>query len=463
MASVERLPTALHSLDAEQAVLGSILLEPQAWALIAGKVTDADFYRPEHRILFAAIARRAFAGESIEPIAVLEDLDRAGQLAKCGGRDYIASLIERVVSPKNVEAYAAVVRDYSTLRRLRRTGEEIVRLVDKQGTRSAADLVADASRMVAALTERARTAYGLIDAETLAREFFDDLDRRRDGDTGLMLGLPDFDRLTNGLEAGDLVVLAGRPGMGKTALLVSIAAHVSRDRGVAVFSAEMPKEQLMRRCVSLLATVDQARLRRASMLTDDEWAAVGEAIVKIGRRHLWIDEYPSPPLAHIRAESLALASRVELALVMVDYAQLVRGEGHNRYEQLRDVAYGLKDLAKELRVPVIALAQLNRDVERREDKRPRMADLRDSGAIEEAADIIGLLYREGYYDPSFHMPYVLECQIEKNRNGELGECLWHFSGPYSRVFTLDRISAEDYRRERAQRGRAARQSPEVDF
>src|SRR5690606_19591822 len=248
MASVERLPTALHSLDAEQAVLGSILLEPQAWALIAGKVTDADFYRPEHRILFAAIARRAFAGESIEPIAVLEDLDRAGQLAKCGGRDYIASLIERVVSPKNVEAYAAVVRDYSTLRRLRRTGEEIVRLVDKQGTRSAADLVADASRMVAALTERARTAYGLIDAETLAREFFDDLDRRRDGDTGLMLGPPDFDRLTNGLEAGDLVVLAGRPGMGKTALLVSIAAHVSRDRGVAVFSAEMPKEQLMRRC-----------------------------------------------------------------------------------------------------------------------------------------------------------------------------------------------------------------------
>lgn len=461
MAAVERLPSALHSVDAEQGVLGAVLLEPNAWPLVAGKLREADFYRPEHRLIFATLARRAAAGESLEAIAVVEALDRAGQLRKCGGREYVVRLVETAPSTRAVEGYADVVREFSTLRRLRRAGEEIVRLVDRQRDRSATDLLADATRLLTTLNEHGRDGYGLVDAAQLARDFLDDLDRRREGGVGLSVGLPDFDELTNGLEPGDLVVLAGRPGMGKTALLVSIAAHVSREKSVAVFSAEMPSAQLIRRCVALLAHIEQGRLRRAGELTDDEWATVTDALVALAKRRLWVDEYPAPPLAHLRAETLALAARTDLGLVMIDYAQLVRGEGENRYAQLRDVSYGLKALAKELGVPVIALAQLNRGVEQRENKRPRMSDLRDSGAIEEAADIIGLLYCEGYYDPNFAMPYVLECQIEKNRNGSRGECLWHFAGAYSRVGTLDTSAAHQYRRERAQRAYA--KPPEVDL
>jgi replicative DNA helicase len=274
----------------------------------------------------------------------------------------------------------------------------------------------------------------------------DDLDRRSEGAVGLQLELPDFDELTCGLEAGDLVVIAARPSMGKTALLVSVASTVSKATGVAVFSAEMPAQQLTRRCVALQAEIPQGLLRRAEHLKDEHWQKIDEAAGEIIRKKLWVDETPTPTLTHIRAETLALKAREPLGLVLVDYVQLVRGLGANRYEQLRDVAYGLKALAKELSAPIVLLAQLNRGVEAREHKRPHISDLRDSGAIEEAADIVGLLYSESYYDPAFAMPYVLECQLAKNRNGERGACLWRFDGALSRVIPLDTGAAAQYRR-----------------
>jgi replicative DNA helicase len=208
----------------------------------------------------------------------------------------------------------------------------------------------------------------------------------------------------------------------------------------------MPSSQLMRRCVALQAGIPQGLLRRPEKLTGDDWSKIDKAASTIAQRKLWIDDTGSPSLSHIRAEAISLKSRASIGLVLVDYVQLVRAPGANRYEQLRDVAYGLKALAKELAVPVIVLAQLNRGVEAREHKRPQMSDLRDSGAIEEAADIVGLLYSEGYYDHDFSMPYVLECQIAKNRNGERGQCLWHFDGAYSRVAPLDPGAAANYRR-----------------
>jgi replicative DNA helicase len=238
--------------------------------------------------------------------------------------------------------------------------------------------------------------------------------------------------------------------MGKTALLVSIAAHVSKSTGVAVFSAEMSSQQLLRRCLALLGSVSQGKLRRVDNLTDDDWTAIGSGADALASRRLWIDDTPSPSLTHVRAEALSLKAKAPLGLVMVDYVQLIQGAGANRYEQLRDVAYGLKGLAKELGVPVVLLAQLNRGVESRDHKRGRLSDLRDSGAIEEAADIVGMLYSEGYYNPECGMPYVLECQIEKNRNGERGECLWHFAGEFSRVGTLEPGARDHYRKMRAQ-------------
>jgi replicative DNA helicase len=263
------------------------------------------------------------------------------------------------------------------------------------------------------------------------------MDSRRERSLGLSVGLSDFDAITGGLEPGDLVVIAARPGMGKSALLVSIADYTSEQVSTAVFSAEMPAQQPMRRAVAHRAGVSQHVLRRAEKLTDEDWAVITPALGSIAERRLWIDDTALLRLSHIRAECLALKARHGLGLVMVDYVQLVKGHGNNRYEELRDVAYGLKAMAKDMGVPIVVLAQLNRLVESRDKKRPQLSDLRDSGAIEESADIVGLLYSEGYYDSEFPMPHVLECRIEKNRNGARGQCLWHFCGEYSRVTVLD--------------------------
>lgn len=444
-AAVRELWQPPHAIDAERGVLGALLFEPQAWARITGRVQPEDFFRSEHSVLFEAIALRAARGESLDAVSIAAALERSGELERCGGRDYLAELVESAPSGLEAEAHADIVRDRATLRRLHDAGHRITRLVRNPDDRPAGDLLADATGILQALAGKGRAGAGLVDARALVEALVDDLERRKDGHRGLSVGLPDFDRLTCGLEPGDLVVLAGRPGMGKTALLVSIAAHVSKAAGVAVFSAEMPAKQLTRRCVALLGSVSQSSLREAARLTDEDWERIGDAAVALASRRLWIDDTTGPALSHIRAETMALAARAELGLVLVDYAQLVKGEGANRYEQLRDVAYGLKDLAKDAGVPVIALAQLNRGVEQRDNKRPRMSDLRDSGAIEEAADIIGLLYCEGYYSPEFSMPYVLECEIGKNRDGERGFCLWHFAGQFSRVGTLDPSAAAQYR------------------
>lgn len=444
MADVHRLPLPPHSVTAEQSVLGCLLIEPTAWSRIS--IEASDFYRNDHRLIYRAITALIADRKAVDTTMVSDYLDRQGLLAEAGGLGYIGRIAAETPTAANVESYAGEVRDRATLRRLSKAGEKIMELVADAGGRSAAELVANAQEDLHRLLTSARTGKGLIDARQLVNDFTDDLDARTAGAKGLQIGLPDFDDLTGGLEPGDLVVIPARPGIGKTALLVSVASTVSKDTGTAVFSAEMPSAQLMRRCVALQAEIAQGSLRRPEKLTDDDWKRISDAAAVIAQRKLWIDDTGAPSLSHIRSETIALKARASLGLVLVDYVQLVRAPGANRYEQLRDVAYGLKALAKELAVPIIVLAQLNRDLEKRDDKRPFISDVRDSGAIEEAADIVGLLYSEGYYDPQFSMPYVMECQIAKNRNGERGHCLWHFDGAYSRVKPLDPGAAANYRR-----------------
>jgi replicative DNA helicase len=454
--NVHTLPGAVlpHSVEAEQAVLGSLLMgDTTAWSRVVGKLSAADFFRPDHRLIFAAIARLANAGAEADIVTVSARLQASGELDEAGGMPYVAKLARDTATAANLEAYAEVVRERSTRRQLGKLAESIGRAagVATKGDVTAEELVADAQRSLLALQSNARTGTGLVGVQELTMLLIDDLDRRREKSAGLTVGLADFDRLTCGLEAGDLVVLAGRPGMGKTALLGTIALHVSRTVPVAVFSAEMPAQQLLRRSIANLGDLPQGRLRRAEQLTDDDWAAIARAAGELSSRQLWIDETPLPTLAHVRAESIGLQMRAgSLGLVLVDYVQLVQGAGANRYEQLRDVAYGFKALAKQLRVPVVVLAQINRGTESREDKRPGISDLRDSGAIEEAADIIGMLYSEGYYNPDFGMPYVLECAISKNRNGDRGLCLWCMNGERSRITVLDDGPRAQYRHLRAQ-------------
>lgn len=448
MGDLARLPVALHSIEAEQALIGALLIDGGAWSRIATSIGAADFYRADHRTIFDAVATLNAERKASDVVTVSALLERRGDLADAGGMAYIATLARDTPSSTNIETYAAVVRERSSLRRLREFGEQLQRrIAEAEG--SAAELAADAQEQLQRLQQRARTSKGLTDSRQLVSELIDDLDRRSGGPTGLSLGLPDFDELTNGLEPGDLVVIAARPGMGKTALLVSIASTVSGATPTAVFSAEMPAMQLMRRALALQSNLSQGLLRRAEKLTDEDWGAISAATGELGLRQLWVDDAGAPTLQHVRSECIALNARHRLGLVLVDYVQLVRGSGGNRYEQLRDVAYGFKTLAKDLAVPIIVLAQLNRGVEAREHKRPNVSDLRDSGAIEEAADIVGLLYQESYYDPHFGMPYVMECAIAKNRNGERGECLWRFQGAQSRVTPLEPGARAQYLQQRA--------------
>jgi replicative DNA helicase len=440
--------------EAEQALVGSLMIDATAWARVVGQVRTSDLFRADHRLIFDAIATLASRGQQIDVVTVKDYLEQTGGLHQAGGLAYLSSIARNTPTAANAATYARIVRDCRARRELASFGVYVERSVADGRGRTAEELVADMVRRLLALQTGARTGKGLVSSDELARELIDDLDRRREKAAGLATGLADFDAITGGLEPGDLVVIAARPGMGKTSLLVTIAAQVARTVSTAVFSAEMPALQLMRRCVALIGGIPQTRLRRADQLTEADWSAIYAAAGKICERSLGIDDTPAPTLSHIRAEAYARKARHGLGLLLVDYVQLVQGTGATRYEQLRDVAYGLKALAKDLSVPIIVLAQLNRGVESRDQKRPHMSDLRDSGAIEEAADIVGLLFSEGYYDRDFGMPQVLECTVAKNRNGERGECLWHFAGEFSRVTALEDGSRAQYRHLRAKRKRA---------
>ena len=441
-AEVLNLPLPPHSVEAEQAVLGSLLMDgTKVWPLVSPILKPSDFFRTDHRLVFAAV--QELAGNA-DAVTVQAHLERRGESERAGGFAYLSQLMRETSSAVNAEQYARVVRERAQLRSLAELGRRLENRSTQHGE-SAERITADLERALSALRNRAREGSGLVSSHELAKALIDDLDRRRDGACGLSTGLADFDELTGGLEPGDLAIFAGRPGMGKSALLVTISAHVSRDAPVAVFSAEMPALQLARRCTALLGGVSQTRLRRPKQMVDDDWARATEGASLFGSRKLWINDRQLPPLEHIRAECVVHRARHGLSLVLIDYCQLVEGNGANRYEQLRAVAYGSKALAKELSVPVVLLAQLNRSVEAREHKRPHLSDLRDSGAIEEAADIVGLLYREGYYDQQFLMPEVMECAIEKHRNGERGQCLWHFAGEFSRMTALELEARQQYR------------------
>lgn len=436
-----------HSVEAEQAVIGSLLIDGErAWPLVSSRVTAAAFYRPDHRLIFEAIAELASESKAVDVVTVSEKLERKGKLADAGGLAYLAQVHRDTPTAANASTYADIVRDRAVQRSLMQFARRLEASV-WVGEGSAQEIATAAQEELLRLQASVRQGSGLISASKLMADLIDDIDRRAAAPQGLQLGLANFDELTGGLDAGDLVVIAGRPAMGKTALLVTVAANVARGKPVAVFSAEMPAKQLMRRCMAMATGISQRQLRRGEGLSDEQWARICATAPELGALSLHVDDKPAPHLTHIRAECAALKARGGLGLVMVDYLQLVQGAGRNRYEELRDVAYGLKGLAKELEVPVIALAQLNRDVERRgDDRRPGLSDLRDSGAIEEAADIIGMLYREGYYTPDFSMPYVLECNVVKHRNGELSRCLWFFAGERSLVTQLDSGAAIQYRR-----------------
>lgn len=428
---VSRLRVPPHSLEAEQSVLGGLLLDNGAWDRSADLLTDSDFYRHEHRHIFAAVGQLISASKPADVITVFEQLQSLGRAEEAGGLPYLNALAQSVPSAANIRRYAEIVRERAILRKLVAASDEIATSAFNPQGRAVAEILDQAegkifrigeegSRMKAGFQSMDKLVVDLLDrVEELAKNGSEEV-------TGVRTGFYDLDRMTAGLQPGDLIILAARPSMGKTAFALNIGEHVAVQEGlpVAVFSMEMGAAQLAMRMVGSLGRIDQGRLRTGA-LRDDEWGRLVEAIERLRSASVFIDETPSLTPTELRANARRLARQCgQLGLIVVDYLQLMSGStsgDENRATEIGEISRGLKALAKELRCPVIALSQLNRDLEKRTDKRPMMSDLRESGAIEQDADVILFIYRDEYYTKDqCKEPGVAEIIIGKQRNGPTG-------------------------------------------
>ncbi|SDP87766.1 replicative DNA helicase [Rhodoferax sp. OV413] len=421
-----------HSIEAESSVLGGLLLDNNAWDRVGDLLKDDDFYRYEHRLIFAAVRELINASKPADVITVFERLQSIGKSEEVGGLAYLNSLAQYVPSASNIRRYAEIVRERGILRKLVTASDEIATNAFNTQGRPVDKILDEAEQKIFNIGEEgARNKQGFQAMETLVVDLLDRVQEMADNQndvTGVPTGFYDLDRMTSGLQAGDMIVLAARPSMGKTAFAINIAEHVALKEGlpVAVFSMEMGASQLAIRIVGSIGRIDQGHLRTGN-LTDDEWPRLAEAVEKLRTVSLHIDESPGLSPSELRANARRLARQCgKLGLIVVDYLQLMSGSsssggGDNRATELGEISRGLKMLARELQCPVIALSQLNRSVEQRPDKRPMMSDLRESGAIEQDADIIMFIYRDEYYTKdACKEPGVAEIIIAKQRNGPTG-------------------------------------------
>lgn len=429
-AQVAQLRIPPHSIEAESSVLGGLLLDNGAWDRVGDLLKDGDFYRYEHRLVFAAIGVLINGSKPADVITVFEQLLGQGKAEEIGGLAYLNSLAQYVPSAGNIRRYAEIVRDRSILRKLVAASDEISTNAFNPKGRPVATILDESEQKIFNIGEEgARTKQGFQSMDTLVVDLLDRVQDMADNPndvTGVPTGFYDLDRMTSGFQAGDMIVLAARPSMGKTALAINIAEHVALNEGlpVAVFSMEMGAAQLAVRIVGSIGRIDQGHLRTGK-LTDEEWPRLSEAIEKLRTISLHIDESAGLTSSELRANARRLSRQCgKLGLIVVDYLQLMSGssgDNENRATVLGEISRGLKMLARELQCPVIALSQLNRSVEQRPDKRPMMSDLRESGAIEQDADIIMFIYRDEYYTKdACKEPGVAEVIIAKQRNGPTG-------------------------------------------
>jgi len=435
----EALRVPPHSVEAEQSVLGGLMLDNTAWDHVADVVTAEDFYRRDHRLIFSAIAELADRGEPSDAVTVSELLERRGELEDAGGLHYLGQIARETPSAANIRSYAGIVRERSMLRELIRVGGEIATSAFVPEGRSATDLVDEAERQVFEIAERGqRRGTGFQLLKRILGTTIDRLDelQKNEGDvTGLSTGFQDFDRMTAGLQPGDLVIVAGRPSMGKTSFAMNIAEHVAiaEEVPVAIFSMEMSAEQLSFRMISSLGRVNQSNLRTGRFL-DEDWSRINSAVSVMSKARLFIDDTPALTPTEVRARARRLKREHGLGLIVLDYLQLmqVAGTAENRATEISEISRSLKALAKELAVPVVALSQLNRSVEQRTDKRPVMSDLRESGAIEQDADLIAFIFREEVYNKDTPRKGIADVIIAKQRNGPIGDVHLTFLGEYTK-------------------------------
>ncbi|WP_298436437.1 replicative DNA helicase [Ottowia sp.] len=450
---VAQLRIPPHSVEAESSVLGGLLLDNGAWDRVGDLLIDSDFYRYEHRKVYEVCRKLINESKPADVVTVYEELQRQGKGDEVGGLAYLNSLAQYVPSAGNIRRYAEIVRERSILRKLVTASDDIATSAFNPQGKAVDKILDEAEQKIFHIGEEgSRMKQGFQSMEKLVVELLDRVQEMADNPndvTGVPTGFYDLDRMTAGLQKGDLVVLAARPSMGKTAFAINIAEHVAlnAELPVAVFSMEMGAAQLAVRIVGSIGRIDQSHLR-TGRLTDEEWPRLTEAIERLRNVSLHIDETPGLTPSELRANARRLARQYgQLGLIVVDYLQLMSGSSsgdENRATELGEISRGLKALAKELQCPVIALSQLNRSVEQRTDKRPMMSDLRESGAIEQDADIIMFIYRDDYYNKDSREPGVAEIIIGKQRNGPTGTVKLAFLKPLTRFESLAHGSNDDF-------------------
>lgn len=431
-----------HSIEAEQSVLGGLMLDNQAWDKIADIITDTDFYRQDHQIIYQHTCRLIEQNKPADVVTVAESLENSAKLANVGGLAYISAITQNTPSAANIRRYAEIVRERAIMRKLAQVSTQITDSVYYPSGRSAEDLLDEAESKIFEIAENnTHGKQGFIDIQPLLKEVVERIEMLYNRDnpddiTGIASGFHDLDQKTSGFQPGDLIIVAGRPSMGKTAFALNIGEHVAMEvnKPVAVFSMEMSGTQLAMRMLGSIGRLDQHKVR-TGRLEDEDWPRLTHALGKLNDALIFIDETPALNSLELRARTRRLyRQHGGLGLVIVDYLQLMSSVSHseNRTAEISEISRSLKALAKELHVPVMALSQLNRSLEQRPNKRPVMSDLRESGAIEQDADVILFIYRDEVYNPDTPDKGIAEIIIGKQRNGPIGKIDLTFLGEFTR-------------------------------
>ncbi|WBF65902.1 MAG: replicative DNA helicase [Candidatus Kinetoplastibacterium crithidii] len=447
---LDYLRTPPHSIEAEQSVLGGLFIDNSAWDKVSDVIKEEDFYKNEHKIIWKHIEKLIGADRPVDIITINDSLLNSGKSEDVGGIEYLNALAHNTPSAANIRRYAEIVHEHAILRKLITISEEISENALNTKGKDAKQILDEAEAKVFRIAQdRISNFIGFQEIQPLLSQVVERIDElySRDSDsdiTGVPTGFIDLDKMTSGLQPGDLIVVAGRPSMGKTAFSMNIGEYVSIEHGlpVAIFSMEMSATQLAMRMLGSIGVIDQHKIR-TGRLTEEDWPKITNAIQNMQDAQLYIDESPALNVMEVRAKTRRLSRQCgQLGLVIIDYMQLMSGNGEeNRATEISEISRSLKGLAKELNCPLIALSQLNRSLEQRQNKRPVMSDLRESGAIEQDADLILFIYRDEIYNPDSQEKGIAEIIIGKQRNGPIGTIKLTFQGPTTRFLNFANASA----------------------